>query len=872
MSMAIGAWLLWGTVAHAWSRADLEHMDEALTRAHTASVEDGGLPTVEAALQRFGDAFVLAEAQADPVAVAAVWHEVGSWFRHQGFSQQALHAFERSLVGLEQGVTQRDEALQRDIAVAVLDLGAKGFVQAKAVAPDLYWVSVDAMAPWLDHRDGRGRLTVALQVAIGNLYLEQQQLEQAGQLYDAALAGAEALGDDALRAGVRVDLAWLALRSDRPAEAIARVREMEKLGLLVGDSHVALRGAWLARGVAAGQAGRPRRASRLLGEAVELYRRADDRRGLGTALVHRGRAQRQLGRPEAAMASLSAAVDLRITGGDVAWSAHLERAQLLAEQGRRTEALADYDAYVRFLATSSEGFGTDQGRFSILESHDANLDAMVELAVDVALATGDAGLARRVAAVARRRSFRALSSAPRGAVRVGELPVEYVVPDIGMDTPVQMALATELGPGWDAHGVTADLGEVTDEGAFALPADPEGHTLLEIYLLQRRTLVSVVQPDGTVHVATSEVGRAQVAEWVSALRARVGVSDPASTVLSGSAWPRGRGLDVDEEAVDEEVLGRPARRLYDALVAPVEAWLPGADESLVIVPHGVLWHAPFAALRTTEHTWFGDRVFSLGVSAASVGQTTASPRPARDRALVVGNPGAGEVWACDREIRFGGLEGAQAEARAIAKRDWSHSDLLLGDEVDALRLDAWHGSYGVLHFATHGGVCPEDSLGSFVLLGDPAPAVWSVQPGPSKQDWMLVRTDDDRLPIRVGASLGLEQPVAPTTLTARHVLDRWRLQADLVALSACDTGLGPASSEGTIGLMRAFAARGARSVLVSLWKVDDVATARWMEAFYDGYLEHGHKAVAARDAMKAVRAEWPEPRFWAPFMLVGAPD
>ena len=95
-------------------------------------------------------------------------------------------------------------------------------------------------------------------------------------------------------------------------------------------------------------------------------------------------------------------------------------------------------------------------------------------------------------------------------------------------------------------------------------------------------------------------------------------------------------------------------------------------------------------------------------------------------------------------------------------------------------------------------------------------------------------------------------------------------------MSACQTGLGNLrQAEGTIGLQRAFLAKGARSVLVSLWNVDDAATRLLMEHFYRAWLDPiapRSKAVALQQAQAAVRNTpgFAHPRYWAAFQLVGA--
>jgi CHAT domain-containing protein len=115
-------------------------------------------------------------------------------------------------------------------------------------------------------------------------------------------------------------------------------------------------------------------------------------------------------------------------------------------------------------------------------------------------------------------------------------------------------------------------------------------------------------------------------------------------------------------------------------------------------------------------------------------------------------------------------------------------------------------------------------------------------------------------------------------LTVGELLDdpALRLTADLVVLSACQTGLGQLrEAEGAVGLQRALLAKGARSVLVSLWSVSDAATERLMRRFYAHWLEdrdRPSKAEALRRAQDDVRRTrgFAHPRYWAAFQLVGA--
>jgi CHAT domain-containing protein len=100
-----------------------------------------------------------------------------------------------------------------------------------------------------------------------------------------------------------------------------------------------------------------------------------------------------------------------------------------------------------------------------------------------------------------------------------------------------------------------------------------------------------------------------------------------------------------------------------------------------------------------------------------------------------------------------------------------------------------------------------------------------------------------------------------------------RLPANLVVLSACQTGLGKAiRGEGLIGLTRGFMYAGAQRVVASLWQVDDLATAELMKQFYTGMLkEKLPPGAALRSAQLSIMKEkrWSSPYYWAAFSLQG---
>jgi tetratricopeptide (TPR) repeat protein len=164
------------------------------------------------------------------------------------------------------------------------------------------------------------------------------------------------------------------------------------------------------------------------------------------------------------------------------------------------------------------------------------------------------------------------------------------------------------------------------------------------------------------------------------------------------------------------------------------------------------------------------------------------------------------------------LPGTRAEAEAIAALvGKARATLLLGSAASEQRLDRLlkEGTLGkarVIHLATHGHIAPLNPEHSALALAADA------LPDPLEQQ-------------RRG------RKVYDGFLRVRSILDGWDLDADLVVLSACETGRGKdGGGEGLLGFAQAFLQKGARSVVLSRWKVDDTATALLMVRFYENLL------------------------------------
>jgi CHAT domain-containing protein len=176
-----------------------------------------------------------------------------------------------------------------------------------------------------------------------------------------------------------------------------------------------------------------------------------------------------------------------------------------------------------------------------------------------------------------------------------------------------------------------------------------------------------------------------------------------------------------------------------------------------------------------------------------------------------------------------------------------------------------------------------EAVGDVVLLGRDATEGGVLKAARSRPRWRAVHL----------ACHGLVNPEQPLLcslalspgdaedgfLTTLEVM-RAAIPADLVVLSACETGRGTSyRSEGVVGLARAFMLAGAPRVIVSLWKVDDEATRALMVRFYERWNPRDGSAglpasTALKRAMEFVESheKWKHPYYWAAWQLWGLPD
>ncbi|MBD2213839.1 tetratricopeptide repeat protein [Nostoc linckia FACHB-104] len=280
---------------------------------------------------------------------------------------------------------------------------------------------------------------------------------------------------------------------------------------------------------------------------------------------------------------------------------------------------------------------------------------------------------------------------------------------------------------------------------------------------------------------------------------------------------------------------KPLKKLYDILIKDIADLLPkNPSERVIFISQSSLFLVPFPALRDEQGKYLLENHTILTAPAIQVLDFTQKLGQGRtinyNNALIAGNPTMPVVSIePDQPAKqLDSLPGAELEAKTIA--EMLKSQAILGKDATKANILQRLSKVDVIHLATHGWADDNRGLGSWIALA------------PSGKDNGL--------------------------LTAEEILDL-KLKAQLVVLSACETGKGKLSGDGVIGLSRSLISAGVPSVLVSLWQVPDEPTQYLMVEFYKSLQTQPDKALALRQAMLKTKEKFSSPRDWAAFTLIG---
>ncbi|MEG4399782.1 CHAT domain-containing tetratricopeptide repeat protein [Microcoleus sp. N9_A4] len=318
-----------------------------------------------------------------------------------------------------------------------------------------------------------------------------------------------------------------------------------------------------------------------------------------------------------------------------------------------------------------------------------------------------------------------------------------------------------------------------------------------------------------------------LAEMIRGTREALGVSAGDTTNKQAANPPA-------STPANSRIIYPKLQQSYQLLIQPIADLLPTDPNAPVIfIPHKSLFLVPFVALQDPTGQYLIEKHTILTAPAIQILQFTHQSRQkvrqlSLQNNLVVGNPIMPKIGTPPRQLAP--LPGSEREAITIAQL--LNTKPITGSQATKASIVQQMLKARIIHLATHG-------LLNEVKRRDLPGAIALAPSG-----------NDDGL------------------LTSSEILDL-KLNAELVVLSACNTGRGKLTGDGVLGLSRALISAGVSSIIVSLWLVPDAATAELMAEFYRQLQKNPNKAQALRQAMLMTMKMHPTPQDWAAFTLIG---
>lgn len=811
------------------------------------------------AIGHYGRALVLYEAHGEIEAQGTVRINLGRLHFDLGEMDDALAHWQRARSLVRRSGDRHGEAgVLNNLALAARYLGEP----QKALG--LYDQSLEVLED-LDRPEERGRASFNR----GRLYETLGQSSQALADYERALALGRELEEPRLLAMVLTAVGRVRASQGDPHGAVDALEEA--LGLRqAAEQERGHAVTLLTLGSVYEGLGRLERAAEVQTRALAIFRGHQARRQIAQALTALAGLDVAAGRPGPAVDGLREALplfrELRDPAGEVGARFVLARAE--RARGRPLEALEHVDRALEGLETLRRRAATHDLRRSFAAAHRDPYDFQVDLLMELHHQEPGAGFDGRALVAAERSRARSLLELLTGT---GDPPAAGVDPALVQrerDLEDRLELLdrerlelvdrggsperlTPLESRLDAvlRDLRAVRGRIVAQNpryaSFTRPPrftleDLQAHAvdaetlLLEYHLGDERSHLWAVTPDS-------------VTSFELPPRSEIEAAARRAHELLRRSHHRQHRLSA------EAALARLGRMVLD----PAADVLQG--RRLLVAADGALHYVPFAALPRPRSSPPSPLIAAhevVHVPSASTllvlrdeDRRTGRP-PATGLVAVVADPvfGRDDPRLEPSETRGAGDTGARvlsrlrhsrAEAEAI-RRLAGAEDTFVALGFEATReaaVDVALGRYRIAHLATHGVIDAERPELSQLVFS--------------------------RLDVRGRPREG--------SLWA-HELYELDLAADLVVLSACGTALGrEVRGEGLVGLTQGFFSAGASRVLVSLWQVDDRATARLMERFYARLLAGESPSAALREAQLSLRGDtgWQAPYHWAPFVLQG---
>ncbi len=377
-------------------------------------------------------------------------------------------------------------------------------------------------------------------------------------------------------------------------------------------------------------------------------------------------------------------------------------------------------------------------------------------------------------------------------------------------------------------------------------------TLVEYSIINGQLYIWVIRPQGQLEFRIVDLSILESSLPMFAEKTRVAAAiglnrsgENQSQVLPEFVRQTREQVETVSEA-DSSIMADMDRRnvrlhkSYQLLIEPIADLLPkNPDSHLIFIPHGELFIIPFAALQDQQGTYLIEKHTILIAPSIQVLDLTYQHKKRLHQGVglntvVIGNPQMPSISTRpgEKPKPLDALPGTEREALAIAQM--LKTEAIIGDRATEDAVIHKMPQARIIHMATHG------LLNELKHLGLNIPGALALTPTP-KNDGLL---------------------------TAGEIFNL-RLNAELVVLSACNTGRGRITEDGVIGLSRSFISAGVPSVVVSLWFIPDNPSADLMIEFYRQMQTLPDKASALRQAMLITMKQHPNPSDWAGFLLIG---
>jgi len=566
--------------------------------------------------------------------------------------------------------------------------------------------------------------------------------------------------------------------------------------------------------------GRAKEALVPLAEGIEMASRIGDRTSAAKGRLFRGDALRITGDAAGAGGEYASALESArsIPLPEVEWRALFGQAQLHRDAGRVADAINALKGALDRIESLRAAIRIEEFQDGFLADKQAPYDMLVTLLLD----SGDVRGAFEYSERSRGRNFIDLLGNQRiqlGNVEDARLLEREKTLRIAVeDMERRVGAANEASRDRLRESLATARRAYSDFLVELRAANPQLSAFVRVEPLELPEVQAMLEPQGRLlvyHITDTETVAWLISrDAIEVFRTQVGRSDLAKRIEG----LRRRMQGFEDVRAELRLLAQP-------LIAPLAARLDGVSH-LGIVPHRELHAMPFAALPLDAGgTPLIERTALYYVPSSSVLRYTLSRRGAAKDALrnilAFGNPDAGS-GAPD-------LPFAQKEAERLALQ-FPEATLVTGRAATETWLTENIATFGIVHIASHGEFDPEAPLFSALRLASD-----------EENDGVLTSSEVFGLAVR----------------------------ADLVALSACQTGLGRLSNgDDIVGLNRAFVYAGTRQILSTLWRVDDVSTAVMMKHFYRA-MPHTDRAEALRRAQLRTRESFAHPAHWSGAVLSG---